>query len=430
MIEVIDLEKELIGSFILDDSSRKYIEFLSEDDFMDEINRHVFKTIAELAGSNKELETFEISHKAGVSVLQISEFTDYVTTTANTKYKVKRLKDYSNRRALMRKAEELKKMCLDEEIEVEDIKARAISAIESGVTTISENDGVVTLKEAMIETIGELERRAENKDDKSLYTNITKLDVATAGLHKEELTVIAARPGRGKTVLGMQIAQQIAKNKKKVMFTSLEMSSLQLCERIITAQSDTNSNKLRKGEIKDDEWVDIMKAANRNAIENFMIDKTSRKPSHIRRKIKKYKPDLVVIDYLQLLEADEKMSARHLEIGSITRTIKLMTLEFKIPIIMLSQLTRNAEGQRPKMSDLRESGSIEQDSDNILFIHGPEDYELSKLIDDGIITADFVNSMIESENKITELILEKQRNGPTGSFLMVFNPRLMKFVGV
>src|SRR5690606_21008327 len=140
--------------------------------------------------------------------------------------------------------------------------------------------------------------------------------------------------------------------------------------------------------------------------------------------------DLVIIDYLQLLQSTTKQQSREREVATITRDLKLMTLEFKIPIIILSQLNRNAEGNRPTMADLRESGAIEQDSDNVIFLHEPNEKEKEKLIENGIYTREFFNSLEEKDNTLTQIIVEKQRNGPIGTFEVVKVPKLMKFVEI
>ena len=319
-------------------------------------------------------------------------------------------------------------MAQDQETDFETIKNNALKEI-GEIEDLVDNE-VVTLKQGMLETIAHLEERYRNKDDKSYYTGITKLDKATAGLHPEELTTIGARPGVGKTIIGMQIGLNIARNKKTVMYTSLEMSVTQLCERIIAANSGINGLRIRLGDIKDDEWKKVIEAVSFYAFENLLIDKTSRNPQHIRAKIRKYKPDLVIIDYLQLLQPTTKQQNREREVATITRDLKLMTLEFKIPIIVLSQLNRNAEGNRPTMADLRESGAIEQDSDNVIFLHEPNEKEKEKLIENGIYTRDFFNSLEEKDNTLIQIIIEKQRNGPIGTFEVVKVPRLMKFIEI
>lgn len=250
-------------------------------------------------------------------------------------------------------------------------------------------------------------------------------------MHQEELTTVGARPGVGKTILGMQIAQNIAKKKRRVMYTSLEMSVTQLCERIISSNAKVNLSKLRTGNIESDtEWSNVFQTANENSIDNFLLDKTSRTIQHIRTKLRKHKPDLVIIDYLQLLRSSEKHYSREQEVATITRELKLMTLEFKIPIVILSQLNRNAEGNRPTMADLRESGAIEQDSDNIIFLHEPNEKDIDNLIKNGIYHHTFFELLEEQNQKLSQLIIEKQRNGPVGTIDVIKAPSMMRFIEI
>ena len=420
------IEYQIIGSFLIDSATHDFINHLKADDFVETTNQRIFKAIAELYAEHKDINLFTVHEKSQVPISHLADITNLIASTSTIESNIKILKNKSIRRKLIQKANKIIEMAQDQEMDIETIKNNALKEIEE-IEDIVDNE-VITLEEGMLETIERLEERYKNKDDKSYYTGITKLDKATAGLHPEELTTIGARPGVGKTIIGMQIGLNIARNKKTVMYTSLEMSVTQLCERIIAANSGVNGLRIRLGDIKDDEWTKIFEAASFYAFENFLIDKTSRNPQHIRAKIRKYKPDLVIIDYLQLLQSTTKQESREREIATITRDLKLMTLEFKIPIIILSQLNRNAEGNRPTMADLRESGAIEQDSDNIIFLHEPNEKEKDKLIENGIYTQQFFQKLEEKELTLTQMIIEKQRNGPVGTFEVLKVPKLMKFV--
>ena len=424
----LEIECQIIGSFLIDSATHDFINRLKADDFIEATNQRIFKAIAELHAEHNNIDIFTVHEKSQVPISHLADITSLIASTSTIESNIKVLKNKSNRRKLIQKANKIIEMAQDQEADIETIKNNALKEIEE-IEDIVDNE-VATLKEGMLETIARLEERYKNKDDKSYYTGITKLDKATAGLHPEELTTIGARPGVGKTIIGMQIGLNIARNKKTVMYTSLEMSVTQLCERIIAANSGVNGIRIRLGDIKDDEWKKVFEAASFYAFENFLIDKTSRNPQHIRAKIRKYKPDLVIIDYLQLLQPTTKQQNREREVATITRDLKLMTLEFKIPIIILSQLNRNAEGNRPTMADLRESGAIEQDSDNVIFLHEPNEKEKEKLIENGIYTRDFFNSLEEKDNTLTQIIIEKQRNGPIGTFEAIKVPKLMKFIEI
>lgn len=428
MIEVLRIEREVLGSFLLDKGTHEYIHYLDEDDFIDESNRKVLNSIKSLITQNKEVNYFEVHEKTNLDITYITDLTDLVATTRYIESNIKLLKDKANRRRLEEKAKLIIDMTKDSNVDVETIKNNAMQEMDK-IKSIS-SDEVTTLRKAMLDTITVLEKRSENKDDKSYYTGISKLDMVTSGLHEEELTTIAARPAVGKTAIAMQIALNIASNKRKVMFTTLEMSDIQLCQRIIASHSRIDGNDLRRGNLNEDGWKKTISVAQRFCWDNFILDKTSKNTEHIRTKIRKYKPDLVIIDYLQLIKSAGKHSNREQEVASITRDLKLMTLEFKIPIIMLSQLNRKAEGNRPTLADLRESGAIEQDSDNIIFIHKLNKEEIGKLIDNGTYTREAVQEIHKRDSVLTDIILEKQRNGPVGFFGMVYVPSLMKFISI
>lgn len=423
------LEMQIIGSLIIDKSAIDLLPRLKEDDFLDATNRKIVKAMHELTIAKQDIDLFTLHKRTNIPVPTIANMTNIIASTANVESNIKVLKDKSNRRKLINKVNKIMQMAKDTTVDMDTIKNNAMREIEELEDTI--DDEVVTLGQAMLETIELLQKRYENRGDTSFYIGIPKFDEATAGLHQEELTTIGARPGVGKTILGMQIAQNIAKKKRKVMYTSLEMSVTQLCERIISSSAKVNLSKLRTGNIESDkEWMNVYITASENSMDNFLLDKTSRTIQHIRTKLRKHKPDLVIIDYLQLLRSSEKHYSREQEVATITRELKLMTLEFKIPIVILSQLNRNAEGNRPSMADLRESGAIEQDSDNIIFLHEPNEKDIDSLIKNGIYHHTFFELLEEHNQKLSQLIIEKQRNGPVGTIDVIKAPSMMRFIEI
>jgi replicative DNA helicase len=422
------LEYEIIGSLINDPSTLYLVNKLQSDDFIDANNMKIISCIKELANSNQDVTIFSIHNRSNISISEIANRTATVATTANIEANIRVLKEISNKRRLNQKLNIIRQQLIEPGIEFSTIRNNLFREVEELEELVDEE--VISLRDAMVETSLVLDARYNSRNDTSYMTGITKLDMITAGLHKEELTTIGARPGVGKTILGMQIGIKIAMNKRKVMYTSLEMSVTQLCERIISSNTDTDSQRLRTGKIQDHEWELITKASSRYSFDNFLIDKSSRNPQHIRTKLRKHKPDLLIIDYLQLLQSSSKENTREREVATITRDLKLMSLEFGIPIIILSQLNRNAEGNRPSMADLRESGAIEQDSDNIIFIHEPLEVERTKLINEGKFTRDFFDKVKAEGNRFSQLIIEKQRNGPVGTLEVLKVPKLMKFIDV
>lgn len=434
MKDLYKLEREILGSLMIDEATHDFIDYLQIDDFIDGFHQNIYKAINELKNEKKDITFFNLKDKTDYELGHIIDITDIVATTSTIEVNIKLLKEKSNRRKLVQKANKIIDMAKDKDTDIEEIKNNAMKELDEVQGIV--NDDITTLKDAMLEAIGVLEERQMNKDDKSLYTGITKYDYATAGLHNEELTTIAARPGVGKTAIAMQIALKIARSRNKdkealkVMFVSLEMSVVQMCQRIIAGYAGIDGNDLRRGNMDEKRWKETYRVANMFNIDNFIMDKTSKNPQHIRAKIRKYKPDLVIIDYLQLLKPVGKHQSREQEVSSITRDLKLMTLEFKIPIVMLSQLNRKAEGNRPTLADLRESGAIEQDSDNIVFLHQPQGNDIDELIEEGPYTRGFIDSIYKRNDKLVQVILEKQRNGPVGTFEMIYKPNLMRFLSI
>lgn len=271
-----------------------------------------------------------------------------------------------------------------------------------------------SLKEQIIDTLDMIEKNMKNKNDYSLYTGMLDLDQLTCGLHNEELTIIGARPGMGKTTFALQIADYIAKKKIPVMFISLEMSEEQIITKLIAKETRINSTKMRLGTLTDQEAVKVYEAGAELEEKSLYITSNLRTIQQIEveaRKLKNKKNiGLIIIDYIQLIKSSQKFNLREQEVADITRTLKLLTLELKIPIIGLCQLNRNATRQEPMLSDLRESGAIEQDADNVIFIYQEEETDAAA--------------------PVVTIKLAKQRAGSTGKVNMIFRKVYSEFVNI
>lgn len=253
----------------------------------------------------------------------------------------------------------------------------------------------------------------KNGEDYSYYTGFFELDKLTDGLHENELTAIGARPGTGKTAFALNIATRISK-KKKVYFCSLEMSSEQIMQRIIANYCYINTQFLRTGRINQDDMAKIAKGTDKIIDLNLNIDTKTRNIEdleNIAYALKdKNEIDLLIIDYLTLLKSKEKYMSRELEVAEISRRLKLLALDLNIPILVLVQLNRDAENKVPTMANIRESGSIEQNCDNIIFLHNSSD-----------------------EKRVVEtidVILEKQRQGTTGKIQLNFDKKYSYFKNI
>ena len=285
-----------------------------------------------------------------------------------------------------------------------------------------------SIKQIMLDTIQEIEKQEKEKDKPSRYTGIADIDRATGGLHNGEVTVLAARPSVGKTALGVQIAMHVAQKGGRVAIFSREMTGTQLGKRMVAHEGLVDGQRIRTGKLRDGDWDKIIEASAKISRWNMWIDDKSATVAEVRAVCMELKQkhglDLVLIDYLQLLTPIDRSNSREREVAEMSRGIKVLALELDVPIILLSQLNRSVANKRPTLDTLRESGAIEQDADNVMFLHKPDwsdtmehDLELRKFI--------------EQEGKVyMEIILEKQRNGRTGVFSIVYNPPYLRFENI
>ena len=297
--------------------------------------------------------------------------------------------------------------CESVDILAEDIKKQINNIVQV-------NEKTETFVQKVVNTLGTIESNYNSRNDYSLYTGITDLDDKILGLHNQEFTVIGARPGVGKTTLALQIAQNIARKGKEVTIMSLEMSDTQLIQKLIASKARINSYKMRRGTLEEADFEKIRDVS--EDISNLPITLISRTTTiqkietTIRKLKNKNQLDLVIIDYIQLIKNNKKLPSREQEVADITRTLKLLSLELDIPIIGLCQLNRNATKAEPTLADLRESGSIEQDADNVWFLYQEK----------------------EDESNVVDVTLKiaKQRAGEIGKVNLKFNKPNSEFTGV
>lgn len=382
---------------------------IEESDFINIKNKMIAKAIEELKLEKEDISILAVQNKIKGNQKQILE---YISNLGNNIYGItaegcyNRLKELSKKRKVF----ELAQSILANVTEEENIDIYIQDCIDKLNNIEKINTKEKTFIEQIAETTSEIEKNYNNRNDYSLYTGIFDLDKLTCGLHNQELTIIGARPGMGKTTLTLQIAQNIAKE-KNVVFVSLEMSQTQLIQKMIAKQSIVNSYKMRLGTLEEGDWEKIAKASIKLSELNLTINTKVRTIQDIevmaKRLKNKDKLDLLIIDYIQLLKSQGKFNLREQEVAEISRRLKLLSLEINIPIIALCQLNRNANIGEPTLADLRESGSLEQDADNIIFI-----YKENK------------------EDNITTLKLAKQRAGDIGKVKVKFNKQLSTFVNL
>lgn len=382
---------------------------IEESDFINIKNKMIAKAVEELKQKKEDISILSVQSKVKGNQKQILE---YISNLGNNIYGIaaegcyNRLKELSKKRKVF----ELAQNILANVTEEENIDMYIQDCIDKLNNIEKINTKEKTFIEQIAETTSEIEKNYNNRNDMSLYTGIFDLDKLTCGLHNQELTIIGARPGMGKTTLTLQIAQDIAKV-KNVVFVSLEMSQTQLIQKMISKKSIVNSYKMRLGTLEECDWEKIARASIQLSELHLTINTRVRTIQDIEIMAKKLKNkdklDLLIIDYIQLLKSQGKFNLREQEVAEISRRLKLLSLEINIPIIALCQLNRNANTGEPTLADLRESGSLEQDADNIIFIYKEDE-----------------------ESNITTLKLAKQRAGDIGKVKVKFNKQLSTFVNL
>ena len=401
-----ELEKAMLYYLIYEQED--YV--LDETDFAFERNKRIIKAINELKAEKKEISIISLQSKISANNKQVIEYlanlNEYVyATTAD--YIYNQVIELSKKRKLMA----LLQKSITELMEAENIDIFMQDKIKQ-INKIAEiNEKEKTFVEQVVETSTEIEKNTLQKPDYTLYTGITDLDKMICGLHKQELTIIGARPGVGKTTLALQIAEHIAERGTETAIISLEMSDTQVIQKLISRRARINSYKMRMGtlETKELEQIGIVSAEIAELpIHLITKARTIQHIENIARKLKnKNNLGLMVIDYIQLIKNKGKFNSREQEVADITRTLKLLSLELNIPIVGLCQLNRNAARQEPTLADLRESGAIEQDADNILFLY----------------------QEAESTETVVDITLKlaKQRAGETGKISLKFNKANSEF---
>ena len=403
-----EIEKAMLYYLIFENYECELIDA----DFTTRLNKKIFKAIQSLKRAKEEITMLTVKNKLTdekniLSYLATLSENIYSTTAESVYKKLIQLTKKRQMQTLLNESVTKIKDAENIDIDIEKV-IKELNKIED--REVKEE----SLKEQIINTLDMIEKNMKNKNDYSLYTGMLDLDQLTCGLHNEELTIIGARPGMGKTTFALQIADYIAKKKIPVMFISLEMSEEQIITKLIAKETRINSTKMRLGTLTDQEAVKVYEAGAELEEKSLYITSNLRTIQQIEveaRKLKNKKNiGLIIIDYIQLIKSSQKFNLREQEVADITRTLKLLTLELKIPIIGLCQLNRNATRQEPMLSDLRESGAIEQDADNVIFIYQEEETDAAA--------------------PVVTIKLAKQRAGSTGKVNMVFRKVYSEFVNI
>ena len=436
----LEAEEAVLGSILLEqDSIISVMEFLVPDDFYRVAHQLIFAAMIELNQNSEAIDPITVSEKLRQKnqidnvggEAGIIELLDKVPTAANVEFYTQIVLEKSTRRKLIKTSTNIVKNAYQEDETI----ANVLDTAERDILSVSEGRnkaGFIPIRDVLHDAYESLEERSKNNGEVTgIATGYIGLDRMTSGLHADELIILAARPSVGKTAFVLNIAKNVAVNlNETVAIFSLEMGAESLVERIICSHASINAGHLKTGKLTDEEYTQYFVATGVLAEAPIYIDDTPGiRVSVIRAKCRRLKQErinlgLVVIDYLQLIEGNGKES-RQQEVSEISRNLKKLAKELKVPVIALSQLSRGVEqrqDKRPIMSDIRESGSIEQDADIVAFLYR-DDYYRQEPDENGQVPEVEPNSTIE-------VIIEKNRSGPRGTVELNFMKEFNKFTNL
>ena len=428
-----EAEQSVIGAMIMDrDAIADVIDIVSADDFYQKQNGILFEAMTELYREGKPVDLVTLQDKLKekdvppeISSLEfIGDLIRAVPTSANIKYYANIVAEKATLRRLIRMNEEIANTCYAGKESLEEILETTEKKVFDLVQRRNTGD-FVPIRQVVMNAMDRIEKASKNKGNVTgIPTGFIDLDYKTAGLQPSDLILIAARPSMGKTAFVLNIAQNVAfKQNMTVAMFSLEMSKEQFVNRLFSLESKVDSQHLRTGNLTDAEWESLIESAGVIGRSNLIIDDTPGITiAELRSKCRKYKLEydlkLIIIDYLQLMSGSGSRSSdsRQQEISDISRSLKALARELQVPVIALSQLSRAVEQRpehRPMLSDLRESGAIEQDADVVMFLYRD----------------DYYNKDTDTPN-VAEVIIAKQRNGPIGTVNLGWRPELTRFVNM
>lgn len=427
----IEAEQSVLGAILLDNGAlTTTLELLNYEDFYKDSHRRIFMSMTDLFDKNEPIDIITLTdHLKRKNDLEAVGGTGYLTalvslvpTSANIRYHCRIVREKSMMRGLLRSVTEIASSVYDGELDVEELMDFA----EKTVFDLSEKRikaSFITLKEVIKDSFQMIEQLYDRKETiTGVPSGFKELDELTTGFQRSDLIIVGGRPSMGKTAFSLNIAQHVGVNMNEpVAIFSLEMSKEQLAFRMLCSEAMVDSNSIRKGFIKKDDWHNLTSAASKLAGSPIFIDDTSgMSVLEMRAKARRLKAEhglsLVVVDYLQLMRGRGNVERREQEISEISRSLKGLAKELRVPVIALSQLNRGVEtrggNKKPTLADLRESGAIEQDADVIIFLYRDEVYNKDNP---------------DNKNK-AEIIVAKQRNGPTDSLTLSFLSHCTRFM--
>lgn len=448
----IDAEKAVLGSMILSKyAMQRGIESLSEELFYLDAHKKIFVALTELANNNHAVDittlTDVLINKNWLKQVGDIEYITELFNAVPTAYNVDEYINIVNEKAIRRRLIEAGTSIVDSAYQIDDELTDTLDGAEKKILSVvktRQGTEFKSIQDVVLKAQSDLEKLSQSKGEVTgLATNFTEIDKVTSGLHANELIIIAARPAMGKTAFALNLATNMAvTNKKTVALFNLEMGAEQLVNRMFSSLGQIEGNKLKSGYLEHNDWKRVDEAVSLLAKSNMYIDDTPGITiGEIRAKCRRLASsekglDIVIIDYLQLISGSAKYAGnRQQEIAEISRSLKTLAMELKIPIIALAQLSRDVEkrqgDKRPILSDLRESGSIEQDADIVSFLYRDDYYNKPGTIEeDDTGEKNISMSGLDSETSISEFIIAKHRNGPTCTIKLLFKRDTSTFIDI
>ena len=428
-------EKSLLGAILLSDASfPEILERIRFSDFYDKRHGLIFKGMTALYEKHKPIDLLTLSGelKAQKTLKEVggnpylTELTNFVPTASHIKAYADLVEQTALRRRLIKAGTDIANKAYEDDVEVEELIGRAEKELFEVSDKTIQTD-YVSMEDMLVDAFDRIDDLHKNKGVlRGLKTGFRDLDKKTAGFQKGDLIIIGARPAMGKTTFAENLAYNAATiNQRGVLFFSMEMANAEIVDRMISDVSGVDNWKIRTGNVSDEDFGKIGDALGEmDSVPLYLDDSSSMTILELRNKARRAAHDhdigMIVVDYLQLLQGTDRYAGNRVqEVTEISRGLKQLARELEIPVVALAQLSRSVTGRddpRPVLSDLRESGSIEQDADMVMFLHRVDYYNQNK--------PDFVPT------NITELIIAKHRHGPVGKIELYFHPELLRFMSL
>ena len=427
----LEAEQALLGSILIDPSCMDIVEgIVKADDFYIEENRAIYTAMHDMYQASRSIDTVTLLRKLEENgTYDSAGGNQYLAQVAKTAPNAINAKDYANivyQKSVLRTLAEAGEMIVEDAYSGSDEVDAIVANAEKRIYDIANkraNKGFEHIKDILVATYEDLQQRASDPESMSgALTGFSSLDNLIVGIGKTDLVLIGARPGMGKTSFALNIATDFAmKTHKKVCIFSLEMTAMELVNRMLSSEAKVDSKKMRGGTLDEDDWVRLAKTAEKLSDTDILIDdSTNTTVASMLSKLRRQKNiGMIIVDYLQMMQGDpnRKRDNRTVEVGDISRGLKLISKEIGAPVLCCAQLNRGPEDRkdnRPALSDLRESGSMEQDADMVLLLYRSEYYQ----------------NKSDGENSIAEVLIAKNRHGSVGKIDLGWDAKCTKFMNI